>query len=194
MPQTRNPVQRIDGVDVHIQGRGAQAIIMLHGWPDTHRLWDETMAHLQHFGGPTRLLDVTVNPLIALWFAVESRKDDDGTDARLLAFVASSPVHLNRNWHGYHLHWHELDSRSKRVRAKWGTGLGRRLWMPPAFNSRISSQNAGFLIDGVVVIPTHLIDQTIQLASVKVTGENNSRAELEKGAYLRDVYKKFGVL
>ncbi len=58
--------------------------------------------------------------------------------------------------------------------------------------------NPGDLIvadfDGVVVIPVHLIDQTLQLASAKVTGENNSRAELEKGAYLRDVYKKFGVL
>ena len=58
--------------------------------------------------------------------------------------------------------------------------------------------NPGDLIvadfDGVVVIPTHLIDKIIELASAKVTGENNSRAELEKGAYLRDVYKKFGVL
>ena len=47
MPQTLNPVQRIDGVDVHIQGRGAQAIVMVHGWPDTHRLWDGQVAHLQ---------------------------------------------------------------------------------------------------------------------------------------------------
>lgn len=47
MPQTQNPVQRVDGVDVHVEGRGAQAIVMLHGWPDTHRLWDATVAHLQ---------------------------------------------------------------------------------------------------------------------------------------------------
>ena len=71
-----------------------------------------------------------------------------------------------------------------------------------SFNKRILcgevEVNPGDLIvadfDGVVVIPTHLIDQTIELASAKVTGENNSRAELEKGAYLRDVYNKFGVL
>lgn len=58
--------------------------------------------------------------------------------------------------------------------------------------------NPGDLIvadfDGVVVIPAALIEATIERANAKVTGENNSRAELQKGAYLRDVYKKYGVL
>ncbi len=31
---------RIDGVEVLIEGDGAKAIVMIHGWPDTHRLWD----------------------------------------------------------------------------------------------------------------------------------------------------------
>ncbi len=48
--------------------------------------------------------------------------------------------------------------------------------------------------DGIVVIPVALIDATIALANTKVTGENNSRAELQKGAYLRDVYAKYGIL
>ena len=38
--------QRIDGVDVFIDGNGSESIVMLHGWPDTHRLWDEQVAHL----------------------------------------------------------------------------------------------------------------------------------------------------
>ena len=58
--------------------------------------------------------------------------------------------------------------------------------------------NPGDLIvadfDGVVVIPAALIEATIERANTKVTGENNSRAELQKGAYLRDVYAKYGVL
>ena len=31
---------RIGGVDVIIDGVGPQAIVMIHGWPDTHVLWD----------------------------------------------------------------------------------------------------------------------------------------------------------
>ena len=29
-----------------VEGDGAEAIVMVHGWPDTHRLWDEQVAHL----------------------------------------------------------------------------------------------------------------------------------------------------
>jgi 4-hydroxy-4-methyl-2-oxoglutarate aldolase len=48
--------------------------------------------------------------------------------------------------------------------------------------------------DGVVVIPHAIVNEVIELASDKVRRENSSRAELMKGAYLRDVYKKYGVL
>jgi pimeloyl-ACP methyl ester carboxylesterase len=30
----------IDGVDVHVEGQGQDTIVMIHGWPDTHRVWD----------------------------------------------------------------------------------------------------------------------------------------------------------
>ena len=30
----------IAGVEVHVEGDGAEAIVMVHGWPDTYRLWD----------------------------------------------------------------------------------------------------------------------------------------------------------
>ncbi|HEY7303959.1 MAG TPA: RraA family protein [Bryobacteraceae bacterium] len=48
--------------------------------------------------------------------------------------------------------------------------------------------------DGVVAIPAAVVDQTIELATDKVVRENHSRAELLRGAFLRDVYKKYGVL
>jgi 4-hydroxy-4-methyl-2-oxoglutarate aldolase len=48
--------------------------------------------------------------------------------------------------------------------------------------------------DGIVVIPGDHVQQVIAIAKDKVERENGSRAELEKGAYLRDVYRKYGVL
>ena len=48
--------------------------------------------------------------------------------------------------------------------------------------------------DGVVVIPQALIEEVIALAKQKVERENISRAELAEGAYLRDVFKRYGIL
>ena len=48
--------------------------------------------------------------------------------------------------------------------------------------------------DGVVAIPRQVVPDVIRMAGEKVTRENHSRAELLQGAYLRDVYQKYGVL
>ncbi len=49
-------------------------------------------------------------------------------------------------------------------------------------------------IDGVVVIPKELEGEVIPLALEKVGKENLTRNELLKGAMLKDVYAKYGVL
>lgn len=49
-------------------------------------------------------------------------------------------------------------------------------------------------IDGVVVIPQSVAEETVARALEKVRRENDSRAELERGGYLRDVYARYGVL
>lgn len=58
--------------------------------------------------------------------------------------------------------------------------------------------NPGDLIvadfDGVVAIPSGMVDTVIRLASDKASCETNSREELMAGAYLRDVFNKYGVL
>ena len=49
-------------------------------------------------------------------------------------------------------------------------------------------------VDGVVVVPQEIADETFSRAFEKVTAENNSRDELREGKLLADVYAKYGVL
>lgn len=123
----------------------------------------ETFARIQHAGGPTRLIDITKNPFIAAWFAVEkSQKDDE--DGRLIAF-ATTPVangrgdhfvptviQLDEEWGSRTPPWIQWATSSARQGVEWGTGACRRLWVPPAYDPRIASQNAGFLLDGVPIV------------------------------------------
>ena len=41
-------IAQVAGIDVHVEGpEGAPAIVMVHGWPDTYRLWDAQVAFLK---------------------------------------------------------------------------------------------------------------------------------------------------
>jgi regulator of RNase E activity RraA len=48
--------------------------------------------------------------------------------------------------------------------------------------------------DGVIAVPAGAVQEAVERATAKVTRENHTRAELMEGAYLRDVYRKYGVL
>lgn len=48
--------------------------------------------------------------------------------------------------------------------------------------------------DGVVTIPAGVLADTLERAREKVAKENHSRSALLKGAYLSEVYAKYGVL
>ena len=48
--------------------------------------------------------------------------------------------------------------------------------------------------DGVVVVPRAAEARVLEHAFTKVNGEHHSMAELRAGAYLRDVYARYGVL
>jgi len=49
-------------------------------------------------------------------------------------------------------------------------------------------------VDGIVAIPSQIVDEVVTRAREKVRGENNTRADLERGEYLRDVFARYGVL
>ncbi|QDZ16299.1 FRG domain-containing protein [Humibacter ginsenosidimutans] len=110
----------------------------------------QLFARLQHVGAPTRLLDVTANPLIAAWFAVSGSGATDDKDARLFAFVNNRrPLQLNSSWNTNTPRWHQLHTDEHRRAVGWGTGLGRKIWRPPALHNRIPAQNAAFIVDGI---------------------------------------------
>lgn len=41
------PTTILDGIELIEEGKGKQVIVMIHGWPDTWRLWDGTVAALK---------------------------------------------------------------------------------------------------------------------------------------------------
>lgn len=108
----------------------------------------ETLAHLQHYGGPTRLLDVSFNPLVALWFAVELKRDTSGSpvpevDGRIFVFDTTNRyVSLDSRWGGHSLPWTSSPGDT------WQRDLPL-VWRPPSYNERIPAQNSAFLIGGV---------------------------------------------
>ena len=42
-----SPTRTVQSVDIFVEGSGTQTILMLHGWPDTHRLWDSAVEALK---------------------------------------------------------------------------------------------------------------------------------------------------
>jgi len=38
---------RVGDVDIHVEGDGERTIVMVHGWPDTYRLWDRQVEALR---------------------------------------------------------------------------------------------------------------------------------------------------
>lgn len=125
------------------------------------------LAALQHFGAPTRLIDVTFNPWIGAWFAAEEKWDNavpmhEEADARLFAVdVTGRLINENDDYRDWEdcmkrpwptevdpagLTEAELEAR-RQLRKLWSTKVFA--WRAPRYNTRIAAQNGGFLLGGV---------------------------------------------
>ena len=145
----------------------------------------EIFARVQHVGGPTRLIDVSRNPYIAAWFAVEQSSDHDESDGRLFALatrpvlrrgdiVPDAQIRLDDRGASRSPFWHGYEDTVTRQTFDWGTGSLRRLWIPPAYDARILAQNAGFILDGVPMTSP----RTASYFSKGPKNENWHRADL----------------
>jgi hypothetical protein len=128
-------------------------------WRFDHLCALEIFAQIQHLGGATRLLDVSLNPFIALWFAVEQKYDLGGIaladePGRLFVFdVSNREIELDELWGSRDLPWSVVARQDQISRGDhrlngWSTDLPW-IWRPPSYNERIFAQNAAFLIGGV---------------------------------------------
>jgi len=110
---------------------------------DPHSL----MAQLQHLGAPTRFIDVTKNPYVALWFACNSDWGDD-KDGRVFVFGAKN----DDDWHlspeaseNNGLSWVGHGGKDG-----WGSNSELNVWFPPiGTHLRVFAQNAGFVFGGL---------------------------------------------
>lgn len=104
----------------------------------------EMLAALQHYGVPTRMLDFTFNPLVALWFGTEAVKVDDGPMGRVFAIdIAGRGVSRERAsesdpW------WLDIPPASD---TEWTTKSW--IWRPPPLEPRIVRQQGCFLMGGM---------------------------------------------
>lgn len=128
----------------------AEILVTVHRWglhhgPNGRLSILNQLAALQHFGAPTRLVDVTLNAYIGLWFAVEKHDDRDG---RLFAIDITKKL---INEQDDLRPWEDATDRPWQPSAfdpeRW-TGE-TFAWKPPPWQRRIAAQNGAFLFAGV---------------------------------------------
>lgn len=104
----------------------------------------ELLAALQHYGVPTRMLDFTFNPLIALWFAAETVPEDDSECGRVFAIDISGRLVAREDASRPDPWWLRIAPGSG---TEWTTQSW--IWRPPPIEPRIVRQEGCFLIGGI---------------------------------------------
>lgn len=101
----------------------------------------ELLAAMQHYGVPTRMVDFTFNPLVALWFSVESEPSEPG---RIFAIEMSQQLVSREHAAQPEPWWQAIQPRAD---TEWTTQPW--IWRPPPLEPRIVRQEGCFLMGGV---------------------------------------------
>lgn len=139
----------------------------------------DLLAQLQHQGAATGLIDFTLNPLVALWFACTGNTDKDGAVCVLSRSNAQ-----------------EIDENEVRVRGllNWFYQAGKNdwneplyMWTPKAMHGRPSSQQAVFVF-GVPFIWPSLLKRVVIDKSAKesLTAELRASHNISKESLFAD--------
>lgn len=143
----------------------------------------EYFAQLQHHGAPTRLIDVSADPEMACWFAVEQHPDDDAADALVLAWgrsprvgrKISAPEELTAEYADAPF-WHDWVEDEERAKVGWGTGTRAWTWFPPALSDRMRAQRAGFILEAGPILTDDVVAVFNDLLPMSWTSEEIAQA------------------
>lgn len=118
-----------------------------YGHENGRKLTDfELLAKLQHHGAATRLIDVSRNMLVALWFACRSQPDKTGI---LLGWHKSNIMGLEGR--PEQRVYNEIFGTS--WLEKEGLSVSPVVWQPPVVTKRIAAQSAQFLYSTICSDP-----------------------------------------
>lgn len=127
-----------DGSEEHLVDyeRRAFAVASQWGIPTTPAM--SFLSLLQHNGAPTRLLDVSVDPNVASWFAVEPGPKLESGAAHIVVWAIRNPDPDLPTGDATPF-WHEWESEDLRRKLDWGTGTS--MW--PGSHRRLVTTACG---------------------------------------------------